>query len=308
MKLNITGGGPKAQPDPYVIKSKGKFYLYCTGNNGVHLYESEAIDGEWAYKGLALKVDGEKEYWAPCVIEIDNKYYMYYSSMPSSSFDVHTQAIKVAVSDGPAGPFKVVKQILPPFSIDPHVVENKEGLFIFYSLNDYDAVRAGTLIVADKMNDPLSVSSNPRKIVAPTLDEEIFERDRFKKGQHWHTVEGAFYFKKDGYHYCMYSGNCFEKAAYHIGYAVCEDKNDMLNELDFKKYPFSTTYQPLLCSDNTEISTGHNSVIEEGGQLYVFYHGRDVDSGLTGDDRTARYCKLFHRDGILRVEKINGAI
>ena len=39
----------------------------------------------------------------------------------------------------------------------------------------------------------------------PTIDEEIYQKDRFKKGQHWHTIEGAFYFYKEGTHYLMYS-------------------------------------------------------------------------------------------------------
>lgn len=34
------------------------------------------------------KVD-EKEYWAPAVIEIDNKYYMYVSTMPINESDTH---------------------------------------------------------------------------------------------------------------------------------------------------------------------------------------------------------------------------
>ena len=32
-------------------------------------------------------------------------------------------------------------------------------------------------------------------------NEEIYQKDRFKKGQHWHTIEGAFYFYKEGTHY-----------------------------------------------------------------------------------------------------------
>ena len=43
-------------------------------------------------------------------------------------------------------------------------------------------------------------------VVRPTMDEEIFMRDRFEKGKDWYTVEGAFYFRKGDWHYVTYSG------------------------------------------------------------------------------------------------------
>ena len=63
-------------------------------------------------------------------------------------------------------------------------------------------------------------------------------------------------------------------------------------------------FDPLLCSDDTEVSTGHNSMTEVDGQLYLVYHGRDVTSDLKNDDRTARICKLVATDGTLRIEKM----
>ena len=38
-------------------------------------------------------------------------------------------------------------------------------------------------------------------VVRPTMDEEIFMRDRFEKGKDWYTVEGAFYFRKGDWHF-----------------------------------------------------------------------------------------------------------
>lgn len=294
----------KSQADPYVIKSGGKFYLYCTGIEGVECYESDRLKDGWTYAGTVLKTEGQKEYWAPSVIEEDGKFYMYYSSMPEDTEDVHLQNIKVAVSDRAAGDFVFVKDLLPPFSIDAHVVRNECGLFMFYCVNDYDGERAGTYIVCDKMTDLLTMAGEPRATVVPTSDEEIFERDRFKKGQHWHTVEGAFYFKKDGYHYCMYSGNCYMKPSYHIGYAVCKSASGELNKLDFVKAEKPGVFAPLITADGRETSTGHNSVIEDGGVLYAVYHGRDYENGGFSKYRTARICRLYAENGILGAEKI----
>ena len=35
-----------------------------------------ALTGPWRYEGLALREPGMKEFWAPCVLEIDGHYYM----------------------------------------------------------------------------------------------------------------------------------------------------------------------------------------------------------------------------------------
>ncbi|MEI3536257.1 MAG: family 43 glycosylhydrolase [Bacilli bacterium] len=118
MKLNIEQN--RSQGDPYVIKVKEEYYMYCTHNEGVHLYSSkDKID--WEYRGICFTKVDEKEYWAPAVIEIDNKYYMYVSTMPINESDTHQQRILVAIADKPDEEFKFIKYILKPFSIDPHV-------------------------------------------------------------------------------------------------------------------------------------------------------------------------------------------
>lgn len=301
MKLiNIAG---KSQPDPYIIKNGDTFYIYCTGVEGVHCYKSKTLFTNWQYCGIVLSVEGEKEYWAPSVIERNGKFYMYYSSMPIDEEDVHTEAIKVAVANTPDGKFNFVKNLLPPFSIDAHVVENQSGLYIFYSVNDYDSEKAGTYIVVDKMLDEFTVAGEPHDVVRPTIDEEIFENDRFKQGQNWYTLEGAYYFRYAGIHYCIYSANSYLKSTYHLGYSYCADNSDKLNQIDFvKAHP--DEYRPLLCGDSTEISTGHNSMIEVDGELYIVYHGRDFESNLSCDDRTARICKLVVNDGKLSIMRM----
>ncbi len=301
MKFNITSN--YSQPDPYVISSKGKYYMYVTGKEGVDVYVSNDFFS-WERFGVCYSKEGEYEYWAPSIIEIDGKYYMYVSSMPIDKVDTHEQRIQVAVSDSPTGPFEFIKFILPPFSIDPHVVKSGNDLYIFYSVNDYEANRAGTLIVVSKMISPVEVKQEQKVVVRATLDEEIFKRDRFKKGQHWHTIEGAFYLRKGNYHYVMYSGNCYENENYFIGYSVAIGDSDDLTKLDFKKYPDDNTYSPLIRKNDIEEGTGHNSVLVVDGKTYVIYHGRDYDNNNNlVDKRTARYCEICLDKEIIRIIK-----
>ena len=294
----------KSQADPYVIKSGGKFYMYCTAITGVQCYESDDLFSGWKFAGFVLKEEGRKEYWAPCVIEDGGTFYMYYSNMPADSDDVHLQNIRVAVCDSPAGEFKFVKYFWPAFSFDAQIYKNDSGLYMFYSINRYEGDRVGTYIVCDEMLDFFTMAGNPKTVVEPSLDEEIFENDRFKKGQHWHTIEGASYFKVGDWHYCTYSGNSYHKPTYHIGYASCRDAGDKLNAVEFVKHTADGAFAPLVCGNEREASTGHNSVICVDGQLYLVYHGRDVTPDGKKNERTARVCKVFASDGKLTVERI----
>ncbi len=302
MKLNIDQ--TRSQGDPYVIKANGAYYMYATHVEGVQLYKSpDKIN--WEYLGFCFTKAGEKEYWAPAVTEVVGKFYLYYSSMPEAEEDVHTQRICVAVSDTPEGQFVFVKELLAPFSIDAHVVESGGQLYMYYSVNDDKAERAGTLIVVEKMLSPTEMAGDAKVAVRATLDEEIFMRDRFKKGQHWHTLEGAFYFEKDGWHYLMYSGNCYQNEKYYIGYAVANSQEKDLTKLRFKKYPNEDTYCPLLCKNDEEEGTGHHSVLEEDGKYFLFYHGREkgVNTQTDKDTRTARLCEIVAKNGVLEVVK-----
>ncbi|MBQ8409430.1 MAG: glycoside hydrolase family 43 protein [Clostridia bacterium] len=295
MKLiDYREGQYPSQPDPYILKANGRYYLYVTGADGVHAFASDSLLCGYEDIGSVFCKEGCKEYWAPSVIELGGKYYMYVSFMPENESDVHQEAIHVAVSDSPEGPFTCVKQLLAPFSIDAHVVNNEAGLFIFYSVNDYEAERAGTYIVVDRLLDPFTVAGAPVAVVRPTLDEEIFMRDRFRQGQHWHTIEGAFYFREGDYHYVIYSGNCYQNEHYYLGYACAKTDERDLTRVNFQKYPDSNTYAPLISANDFEAGTGHNSLIKENGQYYVIYHGRDLvpDPRLGREDRTARICRL----------------
>ncbi|MCI8500341.1 MAG: family 43 glycosylhydrolase [Clostridia bacterium] len=303
MKLRFAQNAQgKAQPDPYIIKADdGFYYLYVSGVENVGIYRSSSPEGEWEYRGAAFEEEGFCEYWAPCVVEENGVYYMYYSSVPQGCDDMHEQAIKIATSDRPDGKFVYRKTMIEPFSIDAHVVKSGGEYYIFYSCNDYEAERAGTYIAVDKMLDLFTAEGNPVPVVLPTLDEEIFLRDRFRVGQNWHTIEGAFYFRKGDDHYLMYSGNCYQSQYYFIGYAYAHGAENDLRRLQFRKMPDECTYAPLLCRNREETGTGHNSVLEENGVYYIVYHGRDAGADEKTETRTARIKRFTAEGGVLKL-------
>ena len=307
--LNVDKENYIGQADPFILKSQGRYYIYTTGHHGIYAYSSDSLFDGWKFEGMVLTDGVHDSWWAPSVIELDGKYYMY------NSFEIegytpdkggHRGAMHVSVADNPLGPFKVVKQLLEPFSIDSHVVQNEAGLWIFYSTNTFEGDRIGTYIVVDKMLDPFTVEGKPVPVVVPTLDEDIYQRDRYKKGQHWHTIEGAFYFKEGDWQYVMYSGNCFEQPTYYIGYARAKTDETDLRKIKFEKYPDENTYHPVMRANDFEEGTGHHSMIKENGQWYAIYHARDYEDGLGAsafDARNARICKLNVNDGIITAEQ-----
>ena len=288
------------QADPYMIKGEdGRFYMYTTGGN---LFSSDELFQGWKYEGVCLDAPLQHSVWAPSVIYLDGKYYMYYSSIMGESDGDHGEGLRLAVSDSPHGPFGYVKDLLDPFTIDPHTVKTPSGIYIFYCINDYEAQRAGTLIVCDKMTDPYTLEGRPVRVVLPSIDEEIFQKNRFKAGQHWHTIEGAFYFYEKGYHYLMYSGACYQNPTYFIGYSTAKEVEDAdLRSLSWQKQPSPSVYAPLMRKNSFVEGVGHNSVIFNQGKAYVVYHGRDYGDNRPGDARTARIDELNIDNGKLSV-------
>jgi len=283
-------------PDPYLLKFNGRYYTYATAKAGVVVLRSDDLVS-WEHLGYGFQLEGHKEYWAPAAVYENGRFYLYVSSMPISEDDVHEERLKVAVSDTPEGPFEYVRTFYDTFSLDAHVVKDEQGdYYMFYSNNEYSGVdrdRAGTVILVDKMVDMVTPAGDPQIVVLPTIDEEIYEENRFGDGRDWHTIEGAFYLKRGSKHYMMYSGNAYVRPNYFLGYSVADgSKGQSLHELDFNKYPSDDQYEPLLRKNEGVEGVGHNSVVRAPNNVdsWVFYHGRNADDVLEMDreQRTMR--------------------
>ena len=184
------------------------------------------------------------------------------------------------------------------------MVRTDAGLYLWYCMDRTETHRVGTRIFVQKMADPMTLTGTAVEAVKPSFDEEIFMCDRFQPGQHWHTIEGPFWLQVDGWQYVMYSGACYQNDTYHIGYAAAKSTEPDLTKVVFEKHTDHGCFAPLMTKNRVEEGVGHNSVICYEGQYYAVYHARDLDPHplLTGDQRTARICKLHFQDGIITAE------
>lgn len=299
LKFDIVG---KHQPDPYIFEDNGKLYLYVTAHDGVEAYSADDLFGVWHYEGIVASFDGRYEYWAPSVAKINGRYYIYVSSSTNDEFEY----MHAAVADSPLGPFTNHTCFYKRFSIDSHVVETEAGLFLWYAEDNIDCDRIGTRIYVDKLIDPMTPANQPVEMIIPTMDEEIFKRNRFGDGRDWHTIEGAFWFREGDWQYVMYSGGCFENDSYHIGYAAARTNESDLTKVNFIKHTSGGAFDPVMIKNDFEEGTGHHSVIKYKGQYYAIYHGRDLggeEQAEYSEARTARVCKLHVKDGIITAER-----
>lgn len=291
--------------DPFVLKDNGEYWCYSTGTDGVHLLHSTDLV-HFDHLGLCFREENAFSYWAPCVLRFNGKYCMYYSSNPVGDDDDHAHYLKLAVSDAPQGPFRYVKQFFDTFSIDAHAVKSIDGrLFLFYSVNNAASTSltgAGTAIVMDELLDPCTLAGRPQNAVMPTLDQEIFARDRFGDGRDWHTIEGACYFERNGYAYLLYSANAFTSPDYFLGCSVGRAAGDM-RKAGLRKWPGDYLFEPFIAQSDKVAGTGHCSVVKGPNNVddYVVYHGYDIAPGAKEDfsERSMRIDPVLYGDGRL---------
>ena len=300
LKFNVEG---KNQPDPFIFRDDdGKFYIYNTGVDGIHAYSADALTDEWKYEGIVLQVQWGYEYWAPSIIKLDGKYYMYFS-YTIGSWGEH---MHVAVSDGPLGPFEKPVRLYDRFTIDSHVVQTSEGLFLWYAEDNKTGERIGTRVFVDKLLDPFTPANICKEVIVPTYDEEISD---IRNGRPWHTIEGAFWFREGDWQYVMYSGGAFRNDTYHIGYAAAKSDEEDLTKVDFVKFTDNGKFCPTMFRNDVEEGVGHHSVIKVDGQYYAIYHARDgvknAGEGPYVEARTARICKLHVKDGKITAERMD---
>jgi GH43 family beta-xylosidase len=274
---------PDTMADPFVLRHEGVYYAYGTGPaaaDGKRFPVLRSTDlVEWQPLGHALVSPGGHDFWAPEVAFHDGRFYMYYSAQGIDEQDHH---LRVAVSEYPAGPFiDTGRQLVPdqPFSIDPHPFRDADGQWYLYYCVDFleldGQYRVGTGIVVDRLLDMVTLAGEPRVVVRPHADWQVFLRGRAMYGAvyDWHTVEGAAMQVHAGRYYLFYSGGAWERENYGVSYVVA----------DHPLGPFTVPHEAqhaLLMGTVADrvIGPGHNSftLSPDGSETWIVYHAWDL--------------------------------
>lgn len=297
--LQDSTGNVPTNPDPYVLKFQGRYYCYATDCEGIKVSVSRDLV-QWQPLGYAVQEEGRKNYWAPCVVFAEGKFYLYYSNTPVEAPETQNEWLRVAVSAKPEGPFHYVKTLFRKFSVDSEVVKDKaSNYYIFYStvdVTDSALENTGSSILVDRLPLFDEVAGEPQAVVLPTLEEEMLDWVSFEEARDWSIVEGATYGEHHGKAYLLYSANIYASENYYIGYALAE-KDAPIDQLKWEKYPNNYTYYALVKASQHVEGTGHTSLVKAPNNVdsWLFYHGQDTGGTWAPEKehRTLRMDRLF---------------
>lgn len=259
--------------DPSIIKAEdGWFYSYGTednwgdgqGNRLVPVIRSLDLI-KWTVVGNAFtakplwKNDGG--IWAPDVVLVNKKYYMYYSY---STWGDSNPGIGVAVASNPAGPFVdqgklfLSSEIAVPNTIDPfYYTENSKKYLFFGSYSS--AASQGTYAV-ELADDGFSVKNLNDKVKIAAGD---FEAVMIHK-------------RKDYYYFFGSKGGCCNGAAstYQVRVGRSASLLGPYLDKDGKNITERGNGTLLIAGSEKYAGPGHNSriVSDKSGNDWILYH------------------------------------
>ncbi len=248
--------------DPFVLRVDGVYYLYGTNARDGYRVSTSTDLVHWEDKGYAYKRGrgswGKRYFWAPCVVEQDGWYYLFYSCVGTIGKSRTSHRVCVAKSDSPLGPFEDVRTPLFDLGkavIDAHVLQDPVTgrCWLYYAL-DCSENGISEIFAVELSRDLLSTVGDPVACIKPTQPWE---------GDKWN--EAPYVFKAQGGRYVMmYSARGFFDPLYSVGYATA----------DHPEGPWTKSPGPILRRTDEVSGPGHNCVIEspDGSELLAVYH------------------------------------
>ena len=255
--------------DPFIRFEDGYYYFFATGEaqdkHFIPIYRSKNM-ASWEFVRGAVangsKTDWNyKHFWAPEVMKINGKFYLYYTASPDESPANSGNRVGVAIADSIQGPYKNIGVVVPNGSIDGHPVIDKDGsMYIFYT-NEWQSSKGfyrGTIYM-DKMLSPTQVADNPQPVIT-----------------HHNWQEGPFILQRNNQYYLTYSCGAWNDSTYHLRYAL---SNSITG-------PYVEQPDSIIQSNKMVKGPGHHSIFHDQiGRDWIVYHGWDLA-------HTARYPRI----------------
>lgn len=267
--------------DPFILAHDAGYYLFGTTGgatapdrefavlHSLDLLTWTSLAGPLHRPDAAL---GDA-FWAPEVVQADDRWWMYYSVGHGDA----GHHIRVAVADHPAGPYDDLGIVLTPderFAIDPHPFQDADGTWYLYFARDVlDHERAGTHLAVAPLHDMTRLGGPTTEVLAPSADWQVYARDRPMYGgvYNWHTLEGPSVLERHDRYWLTFSGGAWTGRDYQVSWAVADNPLGPWQAA-------SGVSGRLLATDAPSglIGPGHNSLCTDPqGRDVIVFHSWD---------------------------------
>jgi beta-xylosidase len=323
--------------DPYVLYTKGAYYMYGTGGaeHGFAAYSSKDLV-HWKKEGQVYFHDNKNgwsdpnaswdgAYWAPEVYEVQGKYYMFYSAQwkENPSHEVENFRIGVAVADMPTGPFIDLtgKPLFDPGYpiIDANVFFDSDGrAYLYYSRACYKhPVRSEVADLARKkgwfkeIEESWIYGIELKHDFSGVLGEPVLLlRPPVRLSDEQAAWESRSVTAREVNRRWTEGSVTFKKdSIYYIMYSAnffggqyyavgYATSTTPLGP--FKKAANNPVLQKNTANGGTVTGTGHNSIAysPDGKEMFCVYHGRTTE---TRDERVVFIDRMTVKDGRISV-------
>lgn len=324
--------------DPYVLYSKGTYYMYGTGGGaekGFAAYSSKDLV-HWKNEGQVYFHDNKNgwsdpkaswggAYWAPEVYERNGKFYLFYSAQwkENHTKEVENFRIGVAVSDKPTGPFidKSAKPVFDPGYpiIDANVFFDTNGrTYLYYSRaaykhpveseiaawarekDWYKEIEESWVYGVELKPDFSGVLGEPVLVLQPPLTLKDTQAEWESRSVTAHEVNRRW---TEG-SVTFKKGNIYYimySANYFGGQHYAVGYGTATSPLGpFKKAANNPVLQKNSTQGGVVTGTGHNSITysPDGKEMFCVYHGRTTQ---TGDQRVVFIDRMEVKNGTIVV-------
>ncbi|KAJ5083901.1 Glycoside hydrolase family 43 [Penicillium alfredii] len=311
--------------DPTILRVGDEYYLYQVGEH-ILIFTAPDMAGPWQQVGTVLDADSvipkgdRKAPWAPTVIEVDGKFYCYYSVSEAGCRD---SAVGVATSNSP-GPgdwydHGVVVQTgtgkgsdVPPYTqsnaIDPSTLVTPDGqgylTFGSYWNGIYQVPLSEDLLspVSSTEPDARHLAFEPQSISIPNRNANSLCGD--PSGPH--ALEGAYISYNDGFYYlwvsrglcCGLDPNNLPPAGQEYSIRVGRSQGPRGPFVDKNGKDLVDGGGTLVYGSNGETyAPGGQGVLRDGDTEVLYYHYLNHTVGLGFSDALLGFNPLTYVDG-----------
>ncbi len=282
--------------DPWVLNHEGTYYF--TGSipqyDCIELRKASSLDGlRDAQRSIIWRAhkEGEmcKHIWAPELHNINNKWYIYFTSAPENDkWAIRPYVLECEDEDPITGKWVEKGRIQLPtdsFSLDMTTMVHKGEQYVFWAQKPNEEI--GSCIYVARMKNPWTLGSDATMITKPEYD---WEKQGFAVNEgpailkHDEKIIMTYSASDTGWRYCM-------------GMLWADADSDLLDAKSWHKSP-----KPVFKSSikHEMYGPGHNCFTKENGKDVLIYHCRSYKE-IEGDplydpNRHAR-AQVFEFDG-----------